>query len=59
MGLQFPAQRAFKVEEGAGSGRARPKEAQGQPSQGKGWGSWPYLGHVGKLAPWPQFPVAP
>lgn len=35
LGLQFPAQRAFKVEEGAGSRRARPKEAQGRPSQGR------------------------
>lgn len=54
MGLQFLAQRAFKVEERAGSQRARPKEAQGSPARQSRVGSLPVdLGHVGQLVPWP------
>lgn len=53
-GASVPDSKTFKVEEKAGSLRARLKEAQGRPSQAK-WGGIPSLGpgHVGQLAPWP------
>lgn len=39
-GASVLTQRDFKVEEGAGSQRARPKEARGSPARGSGVWTW-------------------